>query len=86
LRAKALAWLKADLALWKEKAGSKQVQDRQLAAEQLAQWLADEDLRETRPQAKREGWTKQESRAWDQLWSAVRQTLEEARKRQDRPG
>jgi tetratricopeptide (TPR) repeat protein len=80
LRAKALAWLKADLPFWKDKAGSKQKQDRQLAERQLAHWLEDDDLRETRPGAKREGWTEQELRAWDQLWSAVRQTLEEARK------
>jgi tetratricopeptide (TPR) repeat protein len=76
LRAKALAWLKADLALWKEKAGSKQVEDRQQAEIMLAYWLEADALRETRPQAKREGWTEQESRTWDELWSAVRQTLE----------
>jgi tetratricopeptide (TPR) repeat protein len=86
LRAKALAWLKADLAYWKDKVGSKQKQDRQLAESHLAHWLVDDDLRETRPQAKREGWTEQESRAWDQLWSAVRQSLAEAGKKQDRPG
>jgi serine/threonine protein kinase len=86
LRARALAWLKADLAVWKDQANSKQVQNRQLAEGDLAHWLVDEDLRQTRPEAKREGWTEQESKAWDQLWSAVRQTLEEAGQKQDRPG
>ena len=80
LRAKALAWLKVDLAFWNSQAGSKQAEDRQLAASKLAHWLEADALWETRPQAKREGWTEQEPRAWDQLWSAVRQTLAEARK------
>jgi hypothetical protein len=77
---------KADLAYWKEDANSKQVQVRYWAERHLAHWLVDDDLRQTRPQAKREGWTEQESKAWDQLWSAVRQTLEEAGQKQDRPG
>jgi hypothetical protein len=80
LRARALAWLKADLASWKEQAQDRQRGGRTLAASRLAHWLEGDDLRQTRPQAKREGWTEQESRAWDQLWSAVRQTLEKARK------
>jgi len=80
LRAHALAWLQADLALWKDKAASKEWQDRQRAASQLAHWEADADLVETRPGAKRAGWTEQESKAWDQLWSEVRQTLAQAQK------
>jgi WD40 repeat protein/tetratricopeptide (TPR) repeat protein len=78
LREKALAWLKADLALWKDKAF--EPFDRSLAVRQLTRWLADDGLRETRPGAKREGWTEPESKVWDQLWSEVRETLVEARK------
>jgi tetratricopeptide (TPR) repeat protein/tRNA A-37 threonylcarbamoyl transferase component Bud32 len=78
LRARALAWLKADLAFWKDQSVSNQPQDRKRAEKQLARWVVDEDLRETRPEAKREGWTEQESRAWDQLWWEVRQTQADA--------
>jgi tetratricopeptide (TPR) repeat protein len=80
LRAKALAWLRADLALVKATAGSKRPEDRRWAANQLAHWQEDEDLAETRPKAKREGWTEQEAADWDQLWSAVLEAFVEAQK------
>jgi tetratricopeptide (TPR) repeat protein len=78
LRAKALAWLRADLALLKAKAGSKLPEERQPVVSKLVHWQADEDLAETRPGARREGWTEEEAKDWDQLWSAVNQTQAEA--------
>jgi tetratricopeptide (TPR) repeat protein len=80
LRAKALAWLRADLTLVKATAGSKRSEDRRWAANQLAHWQEDEDLAGTRPKAKREGWTEQEAEDWDRLWSAVREAFVEAQK------
>jgi hypothetical protein len=78
LRGKALAWLRADLALWKDQVGSKEAKDRQLAASKLAHWLRDSDLSGTRGGPGRIAWSAAERAEWDRLWAEVRSTLAQA--------
>ena len=77
LRAKALGWLKADLA----------VHRRSIAAgpgnatpSQVSYWLADPDLSGLRPGLTRIGMPAAERAEWDSLWADLRSALAEARK------
>jgi tetratricopeptide (TPR) repeat protein len=78
LRRKALAWLRADLALLQKQAASKNPAERQEAAATLSHWLRDSDLESLRPGAKREDWTKDEAAEWDRFWSEVAASRDEA--------
>jgi hypothetical protein len=62
LRAKALAWLRADLSARR-------------AADRLSGWLTDPDLAGVRPGLARIGLSAAERAAWDALWADVRATL-----------
>jgi tetratricopeptide (TPR) repeat protein len=80
LRAKALAWLRADLAVWGGYAGSRDPGRRQAAATDLSLWLQDSDLSATRPGLPRIGMPAAERAEWDHLWADVRAALAEAQK------
>jgi serine/threonine-protein kinase len=80
LRAKALAWLRADLALRKTQATSASVSARKTAAARLTHWLGDTDLSGTRPGLSRIGMPAAERAEWDALWADVRATIREAQK------
>ncbi len=80
LRAKALAWLRADLTVRKQQASSGNAANRKVAAEQMAHWLADSDLKGVRPGPARVEMPAEERAAWDALWAEVRTTRDEALK------
>jgi hypothetical protein len=80
LRAKALAWLQADLAVRKKQAASTDPAERKIAVAQITHWLKDTDLTETRAGAKRDGWTPEDVKAWDAFWADVKATQEAAQK------
>jgi serine/threonine-protein kinase len=80
LRAKALAWLRADLALRKTQANSTSVSGRKTAAEKLAYWLNDADLSGTRPGPSQIDMPAAERAEWDALWAEVMGTIREAKR------
>jgi tetratricopeptide (TPR) repeat protein len=80
LRAKALAWLRADLPRHQTLAASAKPAERQQAANMLLHWLSDRDLEGLRQGAPREGWAEDEAAAWDRLWQEVRTTRDAATK------
>jgi hypothetical protein len=80
LRSKALAWLRADLALLKDRVVSKEAKDRQLAVSILAHWLQDSNLSGTRGGPGRIAWPAEERGEWDRFGAEVRSTLAQAPK------
>ncbi len=80
LRATAMAWLRADLALYRKQAASSDATQRQFAAARLTHWLVDGDLAGLRTGMGRIGMPAAERGEWDALWADVRATLAEARK------
>jgi tetratricopeptide (TPR) repeat protein/tRNA A-37 threonylcarbamoyl transferase component Bud32 len=74
LRAQALAWLRADLALHQKQAASANATERQTAAERLAHWLTDADLSGVRPGKEPLVLPAEERAAWEALWAEVRAT------------
>jgi tetratricopeptide (TPR) repeat protein len=80
LRAKALAWLRADLAVWKTRAKSANTAERTSAANKLAYWLRDTDLSNLRSGSERGNMPAAERSEWDKFWTEVRSTREEALK------
>jgi serine/threonine protein kinase/Flp pilus assembly protein TadD len=81
LRGKALAWLRADLAMRMTLAASAGPANREM----LSHWLTDSDLTETRPGRKRAGWTPEEVAAWDKLWLDVKAARAKATKPVPKP-
>jgi serine/threonine-protein kinase len=81
----ALAWLRADLALWRKRAASSSASERKAAAAELGSWLGDSDLATTRPGVARIGMPADERVEWDGLWADVRVALAEARKPAPQP-
>jgi Flp pilus assembly protein TadD len=80
LRQKALAWLRADLALWQKQAAAPNAAGRSEAAAKLSAWLQESDLagvREADPLAKLPDVERAE---WEKLWADVKATLAAARK------
>lgn len=84
LRAKAMGWLRADLALHNKQAASDDPAQRQATAARLEHWLADRDLAGLRQGQGRIGMPAAERGEWDALWADVRATLAEARKQPSR--
>jgi tetratricopeptide (TPR) repeat protein len=80
LRAQALSWLRADLALWKTKVGSGKPADSQKLVDALQRWLAEPDLKGVRPGPERIDQPAEERAAWDAFWDEVGNTLAAARK------
>jgi tetratricopeptide (TPR) repeat protein len=76
LRAKALGWLRAELALWQKQAAAADAAERKKAAAALSGWPSDPDLSGTRPD--RTALPAAERAAWDALWADVLATLAEA--------
>jgi Flp pilus assembly protein TadD len=70
LQAQALAWLKADLAVWTKLAEGPAPQ-RLLVREKMAHWLADPDLAGVRDKAARQKLPAAERDAWSKLWADV---------------
>jgi hypothetical protein len=79
LRAKALGWLRADLALTKKQAASASATERMAAVDRLTDWLADGDLSAIRPGPARKGLSAEEHVDWDKFWAEVHAALHEAR-------
>jgi hypothetical protein len=80
LRAKALAWLRADHGVRQGQATSANPADRRKAADVLDHWLTDTDLagvRDPKPLAKLSAAERQE---WEKLWQDVKATLADAHK------
>jgi hypothetical protein len=80
LREKALAWLRADLAVRRKQTASSSGSERKAAAAALAHWLGDSDLTATRPGLSRIGLPAAERAEWDAFWADVRSTMAEAGK------
>jgi tetratricopeptide (TPR) repeat protein len=80
LRAKALAWLRADLAVRRRQAASQNAAERKLAADKLTHWLRDTDLSALRPGLARIALPADERAQWDAFWVEVRATRDEALK------
>jgi hypothetical protein len=80
LRAKALAWLRADLALGRKQAASSSAAERKTAADKLLHWLGDSDLSRVRPGLGRIGMADAERADWDKFWAEVRATRDDALK------
>jgi tetratricopeptide (TPR) repeat protein len=79
LRAKALAWLRADLRVRQAQAASAKPADRGKAADALGNWLKDTELagvRDPGPLAKLPAAERQE---WEKLWQDVKATLADVR-------
>jgi tetratricopeptide (TPR) repeat protein/tRNA A-37 threonylcarbamoyl transferase component Bud32 len=74
LRAHALAWLRADLALHKKQAASSDPTERQKTAAMLAHWLGDPDLTEVRPGKEPLALPAAERAEWEALWADVQAT------------
>jgi tetratricopeptide (TPR) repeat protein len=75
LRAKALAWLRADLALRKPQAASSREADRAEVALRVARWLRDPDLSGLRPGVARPGMPPDERATWEAFWVDVKAML-----------
>jgi tetratricopeptide (TPR) repeat protein len=85
LRAKALAWLRTDLALRQRQAASSSDAERRVAAGDMGHWLGDADLSAVRgpePLAKLPAAEREE---WEKFWADVKATLADARKPAPRP-
>jgi eukaryotic-like serine/threonine-protein kinase len=80
LRARALAWLRADLARQQKQARSSNSSDRKAAAAVLWWWLAAPELSALRPGFSRIGTKAGEQAEWDTFWAEVRVALADARK------
>jgi Tfp pilus assembly protein PilF len=84
LRARALGWLRADLALRKKQAAAADPGQRRMAAAWLARWLAhwlaDPNLAGVRPGKSWSALPAEERAEWDAFWGQVRATLAAAQK------
>jgi tetratricopeptide (TPR) repeat protein len=80
LRAQALSWLRADLAVRQKQAASQAGSERRAAAAALAHWLGDSDLSAVRHPLVLAALPAAEAREWLALWADVRWTLAEAHK------
>jgi tetratricopeptide (TPR) repeat protein len=78
LRAKALNWLRADLALRRRQATAPDAKTRQFAAGKISHWLKDPDLAGLRPGLLRIGVPLAERQELDKFWAEVKATLAEA--------
>jgi tetratricopeptide (TPR) repeat protein len=72
LRQQARAWLTADLALWGEQAGDKDVQVRERVQKKLQQWQTEPDLAGVREPEALANLPEAERAGWRELWEAVR--------------
>jgi hypothetical protein len=79
LRAKALAWLRADLGVRQGQAASAKPADRRKAGEVLAHWLMDSDLAGVRDPGPLAKLPAAERQGWEKFWADVRATLALAR-------
>jgi tetratricopeptide (TPR) repeat protein len=80
LRAKALAWLRADLGVRRGHAASAKPADRETAPDALEHWLTDRDLAGVRDPGPLAKLPAAERREWEKLWQDVKATLADARK------
>ena len=80
LRAKSLAWLQADLAVWQKRAAAPSGSERKTAASAMTHWLGDSDPTGTRGGLIRLDIPPAERVEWDKFWTDVKATLTAARK------
>jgi tetratricopeptide (TPR) repeat protein len=80
-RQQAVAWLRADLALWAMQLASDKPEDRGAVRQALEHWQRDSDLAGVRDQAALARLPQTEHDAWRKLWARVQQRLDEARGR-----
>jgi hypothetical protein len=80
LRGKALAWLRADLALWSKQAASNKQTERNAASAKMMLWFEDSNLAAVRPDHAKCDLPAAERPGWESLWSDVRATIAAARK------
>jgi hypothetical protein len=80
LRAKALAWLRDDLAARRKQAASLDAAERKQAADKLSWWQNDPELEALRPGPARAELPSAERDEWDRLWADVKAALAEAQK------
>jgi tetratricopeptide (TPR) repeat protein len=80
LRAKAQAWLRDDLTLWKKHTTSANAGDRKRASDTLTHWLEDSDLSRVRHIFFLAILSADEATQWLALWAEVRATRDEALK------
>jgi serine/threonine-protein kinase len=79
-RRQALAWLRADLALWARTLESGSRSGRALGRKVLTRWQADPDLAGLREPGALAGLSADERKEWRALWQEVATVLERARK------
>jgi hypothetical protein len=80
LRQQALAWLRADLALWQKQAAAAKAAGRTAAAAKLSVWLQESHLAGVREPGALAKLPEVERAEWAKLWADVRATLAAARK------
>ncbi len=80
LRGKALAWLRAELAVRAAQANSDQPAEREASANKLSWWLTDADLAMVRAGDPQLNLLADERPAWESLWADVHATIEAATK------
>jgi tetratricopeptide (TPR) repeat protein len=78
-RQQALAWLRADLALWSRQMASDKPEGRAAARQALVHWQRDADLAGLREEASLAKLPETEREACRQLWARVQAVLDEAR-------
>jgi tetratricopeptide (TPR) repeat protein len=78
LRGEALAWLRADCAAWGRVLEKEPQKARSVVVQQLRYWQEDADLAGVRDAGALAGLPEPERRAWQELWSAVAETLTRA--------
>ncbi|HVK08660.1 MAG TPA: tetratricopeptide repeat protein [Gemmataceae bacterium] len=83
LRRQALGWLTANQAILKRRLITGNAGDLKSVVEHLTACLSEKDLAGVRPGATRDGWSADETAAWDAYWSDVRTLL--ARANEARP-
>jgi eukaryotic-like serine/threonine-protein kinase len=74
-RRQALAWLRADLALWQKQAASGKAEDRAAARQALRRWQEGADLAGVRGKEALAKLPAEERAEWEKLWAEVADIL-----------
>ncbi len=78
MRQQAVAWLRADLALWTKQAVSDKLKDRELVQKRLKHWLDDTDLAGIRDKDALAKLAADERETCKRLWADVAELLKKA--------
>ena len=73
LRQQALTWMETNRKLLVSRLASTKADDMKYVADRLSAWLKEPDLTATQDEDGREGWSEEETAAWDRFWADVRE-------------